>query len=40
MPKNIETDELRPMLVYEVRFYVDDPEGILKLGAPVVVECK
>ena len=40
MPKNIETDELRPMLVYEVRFYVDDPEGLLKLGAPVVVECK
>lgn len=40
MPKNIETDELRPMLVYEVRFYVEDPEGILKLGAPVVVECK
>ena len=40
MPKNIETDELRPMLVYETRFYVEDPEGLLKLGAPVVVECK
>jgi len=40
MPKNIETDELRPMLVYEARFYVEDPEGILKLGAPVVVHCR
>ena len=39
-PRNIETDELRPMLVYEVRFYVKDPEGLLKLGAPVIVECK
>jgi len=37
-PKNIETDELRPTLVYETRVYVKDPEGILKLGAPVVVE--
>jgi len=37
-PKNIETDELRPTLVYETRVYVTDPEGILKLGAPVVVE--
>ena len=37
-PKNIETDELRPTLVYETRIYVKDPEGLLKLGAPVVVE--
>jgi len=37
-PKNIETDELRPTLVYETRVYVKDPEGVLKLGAPVVVE--
>ena len=37
-PKTIETDELRPTLVYETRVYVNDPEGILKLGAPVVVE--
>lgn len=37
-PKNIETDELRPTLVYEVRIYVKDPQGLLKLGAPVVVE--
>ena len=37
-PKTIETDELRPTLVYETRVYVNDPEGKLKLGAPVVVE--
>ena len=37
-PKTIETDELRPTLVYETRVYVNDPEGALKLGAPVVVE--
>ena len=37
-PKNIETDELCPTLVYEVRVYVKDPQGLLKLGAPVVVE--
>ena len=36
-PKNIETDALRPTLVYETRIYVKDPEGLLKLGAPVVV---
>ena len=37
-PKTIETDELRPTLVYETRVYVNDPDGLLKLGAPVVVE--
>ena len=37
-PKTIETDKLRPTLVYETRVYVSDPEGVLKLGAPVVVE--
>ena len=37
-PKTIETDELRPTLVYETRVYVNAPEGMLKLGAPVVVE--
>lgn len=36
-PKNIETDELRPTLVYETRIYVKDPLGELKLGAPVTV---
>ena len=37
-PKNVETQELRTSLVYEVRVYVNDPEGILKLGAPATVE--
>ena len=37
-PKTIETDELRPTLVYETRVYVNDPEGLLKLGAPVIVD--
>lgn len=36
-PKNIETDELRPTLVYETRIYVKDPLGELKLGTPVTV---
>ena len=37
-PKNVETPELRTALVYEVRVYVNDPEGKLKLGAPATVE--
>ena len=36
-PKNIETEELRTNLVYEIRVYVDDKENILKLGAPATV---
>ena len=36
-PKNIETEELRTNLVYEIRVYVDDEENILKLGAPATV---
>lgn len=36
-PKYIETDALRPTLVYETRIYVKDPAGELKLGAPVTV---
>jgi len=36
-PKNVETPELRTALVYEFRVYVDDPENILKLGAPATV---
>ncbi len=36
-PKNVETPELRPALVYEYHVYVNDPEGVLKLGAPVTV---
>ena len=37
-PKNVETPELRTSLVYEVRVFVNDPEGKLKLGAPATVE--
>lgn len=36
-PKNIETPELRTSLVYEIRVYVDDPENLLKLGAPATI---
>ncbi len=36
-PKNIETPELRTSLVYETRVFVNDPENVLKLGAPATV---
>ncbi len=36
-PKTVETVELRTALVYEVRIFIKDPEGKLKLGAPVTV---
>lgn len=36
-PKNIETPELRTSLVYEARVFVNDPENLLKLGAPATV---
>ncbi len=36
-PKNVETEELRTSLVYEVRVYVNDTENILKLGGPAIV---
>lgn len=39
-PKTVETVELRTALVYEVRVFVRDPEGRLKLGAPVTVTFK
>ena len=34
-PKSVETEELRTRLVYEVRLFVEDPEGELRLGMPV-----
>jgi len=37
-PKVVETVELRPDLVYEVRVYVHDPDDSLPLGAPVTVD--
>ena len=37
-PRNVETPELRTRLVYQVRVYVCNPEGELRLGMPATVE--
>ncbi|MGD0192102.1 MAG: efflux RND transporter periplasmic adaptor subunit [Rhizomicrobium sp.] len=36
-PKNIETEDLRTSLVYEVRVFVHDPNDDLRLGMPATV---
>ena len=36
-PKSVQTEELRPSLLYEVRIVADDPEDRLRLGMPVTV---
>jgi HlyD family secretion protein len=36
-PKNVETEDLRTQLVYEVRVFVTDPEDHLRLGMPVTL---
>ena len=36
-PKAVETVELRPSLVYEIRVFVQDPEDELRLGMPATV---
>lgn len=36
-PKNVETEDLRTALVYEVRVYVKDEENRLRLGMPATV---
>lgn len=36
-PKNVETEDLRTNLVYEVRIFVHDPQDQLPLGMPVTV---
>ena len=36
-PKTVQTEELRPQLVYEVRIDVADPDEILRLGQSVSV---
>lgn len=36
-PKNVQTEELRTSLVYEVRVRVDDADNTLKLGMPATV---
>lgn len=37
-PKNVETEELRPDLVYRIRILADDPKGNLRQGMPVTVK--
>jgi HlyD family secretion protein len=37
-PKSVETREVRSHLVYQVRIYVCNPEGELRLGMPATVE--
>jgi HlyD family secretion protein len=36
-PKTVETAEVRPKLVYQVREFVHNPKGELRLGMPAVV---
>jgi membrane fusion protein PltH len=36
-PKNIETEDLRTSLVYEVRVFVTDPTDDLRMGMPATV---
>ena len=36
-PKNVETPDLRTRLVYEVRVYICNPQGELRLGMPATV---
>jgi HlyD family secretion protein len=36
-PKTVQTEELRPSLVYEVRVFVNDPGDELRLGMPASV---
>ncbi|HXG50195.1 MAG TPA: efflux RND transporter periplasmic adaptor subunit [candidate division Zixibacteria bacterium] len=36
-PKTVQTEELRPSLVYEVRVFVKDPKDELRLGMPATV---
>jgi HlyD family secretion protein len=36
-PKSVQTEELRPSLVYEVRVFVKDPADQLRLGMPATV---
>jgi membrane fusion protein PltH len=36
-PKAVQTEELRPGLVYEIRVYVKDPQDEMRLGMPATV---
>ena len=37
-PKAVQTEELRPGLVYEIRVYVKDPQDDMRLGMPATVQ--
>jgi len=37
-PKTVQTAQLRTDLVYRIRIYVDNPDGVLKQGMPVTVK--
>ena len=37
-PKTVQTQDLRTLLVYEVRLTVADPKNLLKLGQPITVD--
>ncbi len=39
-PKNVETETLRPDLVYRINVYIDEPGTFLRQGMPVTVEIK
>lgn len=36
-PKNVQTEELRTSLLYEVRVMADDPDNVLRMGMPATV---
>ncbi|MFW5722363.1 MAG: hypothetical protein ACOCWT_03600, partial [Desulfohalobiaceae bacterium] len=36
-PKSVQTEEIRTQLVYQVRVYVQNPQGELRLGMPATV---
>jgi HlyD family secretion protein len=37
-PKAVQTEELRPGLVYEIRVFVNDPQDEMRLGMPATVQ--
>ncbi|MDG6896815.1 hypothetical protein A6A19_02075 [Actinobacillus delphinicola] len=37
-PKTVQTQDLRTLLVYEVRLTLPDPDNLLKLGQPITVD--
>jgi HlyD family secretion protein len=36
-PKAVQTEQLRPGLVYEIRVFVNDPQDDMRLGMPATV---